>query len=91
MKFLELIGYGNLNKHLIALKSISDIAFEPNYTSITLNSGLSVNVIEDESTLKEMIQFLDGNIISEKQLSTVWESQQSSGWWVDEDGDELPF
>jgi uncharacterized protein YlzI (FlbEa/FlbD family) len=69
MKFLKLTGYGNGHSHLIALKSISDIAFEPNYTSITLNSGRSVNVTESETDIEKMINFSGGYIVNEIALS----------------------
>ena len=69
MKFLKLTGYGNGNSHLIAIKSISDIAFESNYTSITLNSGRSVNVTESETDIEKMINFSGGYIINEIALS----------------------
>jgi len=69
MKFLKLTGFGNGHSHLIALKSISDIAFEPNYTSITLNSGRSVNVTESETDIEKMINFSGGYIVNEIALS----------------------
>ena len=69
MKFLKLTGFGNGHSHLIALKSISDIAFEPNYTSITLNSGRSVNVTESETDIEKMINFSGGYIINENVLN----------------------
>jgi hypothetical protein len=69
MKFLKLTGFGNGHSHLISLKSISDIAFEPNYTNITLNSGRSVNVIESETDIEKMINFSGGYIINENVLN----------------------
>jgi uncharacterized protein YlzI (FlbEa/FlbD family) len=69
MKFLKLTGFGNGHSHLIALKSISDIAFEPNYTNITLNSGRSVNVTESETDIEKMINFSGGYIVNEIALS----------------------
>jgi uncharacterized protein YlzI (FlbEa/FlbD family) len=69
MKFLKLTGFGNGHSHLISLKSISDIAFEPNYTSITLNSGRSVNVTESETDIEKMINFSGGYIINENVLN----------------------
>jgi hypothetical protein len=69
MKFLKLTGFGNGHSHLISLKSISDIAFEPNYTNITLNSGRSVNVTESETDIEKMINFSGGYIINEIALS----------------------
>jgi uncharacterized protein YlzI (FlbEa/FlbD family) len=69
MKFLKLTGFGNGHSHLISLKSISDIAFEPNYTNITLNSGRSVNVTESETDIEKMINFSGGYIVNEIALS----------------------
>jgi len=69
MKFLKLVGFGNEHSHLIALKSIADIHFEPNYTSITLNSGNSINVIETQDEIERMINFSGGYIINENVLN----------------------
>ena len=69
MKFLKLTGYGNGHSHLISLKSISDIAFEPTYTSITLTSGRSVNVTESETDIVKMLNFSGGYIINEHTLN----------------------
>jgi hypothetical protein len=69
MKFLKLTGYGNGNSHLISIKSISDIAFESTYTSITLNSSHSVNVTESETDIEKMINFSGGYIVNENALN----------------------
>jgi hypothetical protein len=69
MKFLKLTGFGNEHSHLISLKSIADIHFEPNYTSITLNSGNSINVIESETDIEKMINFSGGYIINDNVLN----------------------
>jgi hypothetical protein len=69
MKFLKLTGYGNGYFHLISIKSISDIAFESTYTSITLNSGHSVNVTESETDIEKMINFSGGYIVNENSLN----------------------
>ncbi len=69
MKFLKLTGFGNEHSHLISLKSIADIHFEPNYTSITLNSGNSINVIETQDEIERMINFSGGYIINENVLN----------------------
>lgn len=69
MKFLKLTGYGNGYPHLISIKSISDIAFESTYTSITLNSGHSVNVTESETDIEKMINFSGGYIVNENALN----------------------
>lgn len=93
MKFLELNGYGNNFKHIISLKSISDIAFEPNYTHIVLNNGTSVNVIENEEEIIRMIHHLKG-FITNKEASSIYEFTQHVGddaWDVSTHDDELPF
>jgi hypothetical protein len=69
MKFLKLKGYGNGHSHLIPLKSITDIEFETNYTSITLSSGRSVNVVENETEFEQIINFSGGYIINEHALN----------------------
>jgi uncharacterized protein YlzI (FlbEa/FlbD family) len=69
MKFLKLTGYGNGHSHLIPLKSITDIEFEPNYTSVTLSSGRSVNVVETEKDFEKIINFSGGYIINENALN----------------------
>ena len=69
MKFLKLKGYGNNHSHLIPLKSITDIEFETNYTSVTLSSGRSVNVVETEEDFEKIINFSGGYIINENSLN----------------------
>jgi hypothetical protein len=69
MKFLKLTGYGNGHSHLVPLKSITDIEFEINYTSVTLSSGRSVNVVETEEDFEKIINFSGGYIINENALN----------------------
>ena len=69
MKFLKLTGYGNGHSHLVPLKSITDIEFEVNYTSVTLSSGRSVNVVETEEDFEKIINFSGGYIINENALN----------------------
>ena len=54
MKILEVTGFGNKEKHLIPLNNIICFHFDERYTSIILAGGNKVNVIEIESTIKEM-------------------------------------
>ena len=56
MKFLELTGFGNKHKHLISLRSISDIEFLSNYTTILLNNGHTVNVIENDEEVMNILE-----------------------------------
>ena len=69
MKFLKLTGYGNSHSHLITLKSITDICFEASYTIITLTSGKSINITENESDIEKMINFSGGYIINDHSLN----------------------
>ena len=69
MKFLKLTGYGNGHPPLIPLKSITDIEFETNYTSVNLSSGRSVNVVETEEDFEQIISFSGGYIINEHSIN----------------------
>ena len=95
MKFLELTGYGNKYKHLIALRSISDISFEPTYTHISLNNGNSVNVIETEKEIINMINYQNGDIINKEYIDNLnaqieaYEEMNADCYALDKD--ELPF
>jgi hypothetical protein len=71
MKFLELTGYGNQHKHLISLRSISDIIFEKSYTQISLTNGRVVNVVETESTIMDMLDYQQGVIISKDYMDNL--------------------
>ena len=94
MKFLELTGYGNNHKHLISLRSIADIEFESKYTHISLNNGTSVNVIEDEQTIMSMINYLNGDIVSQDYMENLqaqinaYEEMEADRFTAT---DELPF
>jgi hypothetical protein len=93
MKFLRLIGYGNNFTHVISLKSISDISFEPGYTHITLNNGSSINIVENETEIVSMIYHLEGFITS-KEAASLHEFYQHCGsdaWNTSPFNDELPF
>jgi hypothetical protein len=96
MKFLELTGYGNKYKHLISLRSIADISFEPNYTHISLNNGSSVNVMEDEKEIMNIINYHNGDVVGVEYLETLqaqfeaYQEIEADRFVVGED-DELPF
>lgn len=96
MKFLELTGFGNKNKHLISLRSIADIEFQSNYTHISLTNGHVVNVIEDEQTIMSMINYLNGDIVSQDYMENLqaqinaYEEMEADRFAVGGD-DELPF
>ena len=94
MKFLELTGYGNKHKHLVSLRSIADIEFETKYTHISLNNGTSVNVIEDEQTIISMVNYLNGDIVSQDYMENLqaqidaYEEMEADRFAV---SNELPF
>jgi hypothetical protein len=94
MKFLELTGFGNKHKHLISLRSIADIEFQSNYTHINLNNGNSVNVIEDEQTIMSMINYLNGDVVSQDYMENLqaqidaYEEMEADRFTIT---DELPF
>jgi hypothetical protein len=95
MKFLELTGFGNKYKHLISLRSISDISFEPNYTHISLTNGAVVNVIENEKEIIDMINYQNGDIINKEYIDNLnaqieaYEEMNADRYTLDKD--ELPF
>ena len=71
MKFLELTGFGNKHKHLISLRSIADIEFQSNYTHISLNNGTSVNVIETEKEITDIINYHQSEIVGTEYLDNL--------------------
>jgi hypothetical protein len=57
MKYIKLTGFGNHKTHYIPTKAIvCIISHDVNYTEIKLNSGNSVNVIEND---EEVINILE--------------------------------
>lgn len=96
MKFLEVTGFGNKHKHLISLRSIADIEFLPQYTHISLNNGASVNIIEDEQTIISMVNYLNGDIVSQDYMENLqaqidaYEEMEADRYDGGAD-DELPF
>jgi len=95
MKFLELTGFGNKHKHLISLRSIADIEFGMSYTHISLNNGNSVNVIENEKEIIDMIRYQNGDIVNVEYLYLLqaqidaYEEMNADRYALDKD--ELPF
>lgn len=96
MKYIEVIGWGNGRKHYIPLNKIVDFDFEDTHTSITLTSNKTVNVVESESTIKEMLSYHNVNLVSEENISTFYEglaefqAEQEPPYYYEGD-DELPF
>ena len=71
MKFLELTGFGNNHKHFVSLRSISDIEFLSNHTHIGLSNGNSVNVIENQKQITDIITYHQGEIVSVEYLDDL--------------------
>jgi hypothetical protein len=96
MKFLELTGFGNNHKHIISLRSISDIEFQSNYTHISLNNGNSVNVVETQKQITDIITYHQGDIVSVEYLDdleaqiTAYEEMNADRFVTGKDM-ELPF
>ena len=96
MKFLELTGFGNKHKHFISLRSISDIEFLPNYTTILLNNGHTVNVIETQKQITDIINYHQSEIVSVEYLDdleaqiTAYEEMNADRFVTGKDM-ELPF
>jgi uncharacterized protein YlzI (FlbEa/FlbD family) len=96
MKFLELTGFGNNHKHFISLRSISDIEFLPNYTTILLNNGHIVNVIETQKQITDIINYHQSEIVSVEYLDdleaqiTAYEEMNADRFVTGKDM-ELPF
>ena len=94
MKFLELTGFGNKHKHLISLRSITDIEFGMSYTHISLTNGSVVNVIEDEKEIINMINYQNGDIINKEYIDNLnaqieaYEEMNADRFYSN---DDLPF
>ena len=71
MKFLELTGFGNNHKHFISLRSISDIEFLSSHTTILLNNGHIVNVIENQKQITDIINYHQSEIVSVEYLDDL--------------------
>ena len=71
MKFLELTGFGNNHKHFVSLRSISDIEFLSSHTHIGLSNGNSVNVIENQKQITDIITYHQGEIVSVEYLDDL--------------------
>ena len=64
MKYIEVNSWENERKHLIPLNQIVDFDFKDDYTTITLTSSKSINVIELESTIREMLSYHNANLVN---------------------------
>ena len=87
-------GFGNKHKHLISLRSIADIEFQSNYTHISLNNGTSVNVIETEKEITDIINYHQSEIVGTEYLENL-QAQIDAYYEMEADRysatDELPF
>ena len=96
MKYIEVNSWGNERKHLIPLDKIVDFDFTEKFTTITLTSSKSINIIESESTIKEMLSYHNANLVNEENIRTFYEglaefqAEQEPPYYYEED-DELPF
>ena len=96
MKWIEVIAWGNEKKHLLPMDQIVDINFEEDYTTLTLTSGKTLNVVENESTIKEMLRYHQANLVNENDIPTFYEGMVEfkddlkSPYYGDDDY-ELPF
>ena len=96
MKYIEVNGWGNRKKHLIPLDKIVDFNFEDDYTTISFVSGKIVNVIESESTIREMLRYHQVNLVNEEDIHTFYEglsefqAEMEPPYYYEGD-DELPF
>ena len=97
MKYLELTGYGNQRKHIIPLNKIVEFDFEEQYTSVGLSNGFRVNVVENESAIKELLHYLGSTLVSEQLIADYYEhrNQMNEAYGAFDsmygEGDELPF
>lgn len=69
MKYIELNAWGNKKKHLVPVKSIADIEFGDEYTTIKLSNGNSINVVEDYLTLTTMLEQLGASITTQYDIN----------------------
>jgi len=96
MKYIEITNWGNERKHLIPLNNIVDFDFSDSFTTITLTSGKSINALETESTIREMLKYHQANLVSEDNIRTFYEGMaefqsELEPPYYKEDDDELPF
>ena len=95
MKYIEVTAWGNGKKHLVPLNKVVDFSFEDKYTTLSLSGGRTLNVIEDESVIKDMLSYHRVDMIDPDQLEIlamqneiVYENM-SQLYMADDD--ELPF
>lgn len=97
MKYIEVTSWGNKRKHLIPLNKIVDFDFTDDYTTITLTSSKTINAIENESTIKEMLSYHKVNLVNEEDIRTFyeglseWQAELGPPYYEGDDNDELPF
>ena len=90
MNYIEVTAWGNNKKHLILLNKIEDISFSDEFTTLKLSGGTSINIIEEESIIKEMLSYCNIVLISESKIKSFNELNQYQTSEYNPD-DELPF
>lgn len=95
MKYIEVTAWGNGRKHLIPLNKIVDFSFEEKYTTLGLAGGRTLNVIEEEPIIKEMLSYHNASLVNEEHIRTFYEGlaefNASNEPPYYEGDDELPF
>lgn len=95
MKYIEVNSWEDNSKHFIPLNKIVDFEFGKSQTIITLTNNKIINIIESELTIKEMLNYHNVDMVSEKNIHMFYENlgefqiKQESPYY--EGDDELPF
>ena len=77
MKYIEVTGYNNDSKYLIPLDKISFINFTNSCTRISLSNGGDINVVEDESSIRQMLSYQEAEIISEDRIESLYSQSKN--------------
>jgi hypothetical protein len=90
MKYIEVTGWGDEKKHLIPLDKIEGIYFAKNHTTISLLSGSRINIVEGESSIRQMLSYQEAEIISEEGIRELYSKPEN--YLSDNiNKDKLPF
>jgi hypothetical protein len=71
MRYIEVNAWGNKRKHLIPLNKIVDIEFGDDFTTITLTSSKTINVIESKKIIEDMLTVHNVKLVTEDELSIL--------------------
>ena len=77
MKYIEVTGYNNDSKYLIPLDKISFINFTNSCTRISLSNGGDINVVEGESSIRQMLSYQEAEIISEDRIESLYSKHKN--------------